>query len=282
MKLPKPITNRLKEFFLAASAETSSEYPAEQTIPLRPTRFTSRFYAGIARRIWEITLISVPFDLVLTLFPPLPRVVVEDALTTARWAALISTLTLLTFREQILDALTAIGTHRARLLQSKVIPIFFIALGAVGVLGELLVKLRVLNPLVLAFAILVTLGAIRPILKSTREQRNRQARLIRDRTFWVEQTNKVVFLLSVFPIIGARVLGLIGALEAAAINDLATLALWEVLTVICLLEALPKLSDFTFNCTRCGTVTSIALRKIALCPSCAEQTGLESFALPDR
>ena len=244
-------------------------------LPQRRVRYTSIFFHRRALQLWQICVVSLPLDLLLLL--------VHVRISPRLLELFTMLLALLTCgfiaREQVLDAADAVRTtieytRRSLKKYSWLGALFFFALAMAEMalkMGAQGVRSLGLIPILIAAIVLIIVatGAVRAIRKQMREQMQRLARLNSDRIYWVEQVNTQIFILSIIPIVGARVTAFLSILTlrgqpAPAWHPISYL----ILALLCLLAAYPYREHFVTQCRRCGFWTSRALKGLRFCPQC--------------
>lgn len=257
------------------------EHTAATPSPLRATLFTSRYYHDLHARIWNWIFISLGLDLIL-LFTVTPWLAPDD-ITHSLHVVLISTGALAViarmYRDVIIDLLFAARNAQDELLHRRKYGVW-IALGALLLFTfvDIAVKTGGASLLSLGLAIVVTIGAIKPIRKALRERAEKAQQLQQDRTLWVEQANFALFIVSLSPLIAARVFSATAILLALVESWPHWVGvLYWLASVATILALRPLLAEYTFSCLRCGVLTSRALRQLGFCPPCAQVSGYTSF-----
>jgi len=177
-------------------------------------------------------------------------------------------------RDSLIDLLFALHLTQRRLAMRSAWPaIGLVAVVVLGTLADVALRFSKVNTVTVVVGGIVAFGAVASILREVKARRAQATALSFDRTARIEQANYSLFLVGVVPIVGSRLAGLL----ASAGLLLAQAPLWQAilppLGVTAFLTMLyPRLEDFTFNCQRCGSTTSRALRAGGLCPMCILDT----------
>jgi hypothetical protein len=260
--------------------------PNSSPLPRR-VRYTSVYYHKRAVLLWRICLLTLPLDLVL-----LPASLRIDP---TFWQGSTAILTLVTLgfiaRDKLLDLAAQIRSALDKFRKtSRRYSWIAVALFFACAMAEMALKLHAhpflssgLLPVllaVLAFAV-VAFQAVRAIRKQIKENSEHVTRLVTDRIYWVEHVNFQIFVLSIIPIISARLVSItnIFALQGDR------LAAWRVipfgvLALLLLIAAHPSREHFVIQCKRCGFWTSRALKGLLFCPKCNTQA-FQKIALED-
>ena len=176
--------------------------------PYRQTAYTSRYYFTRTVKIWNVLLPSLPVDLFILLVPPAPAEMAEVGDGLRLLIYLIgATVCLGLLRGTILSFLYSGVIRRISPTQTWLRLLAGVLI--IGVFFEVATRLGVTTP-ALIIAAIVTLGATRAIREMLSHASKHTQRLETDMTFWVEQSNKAVFLVNIAPLIAARLLSLIG------------------------------------------------------------------------
>lgn len=235
---------------------------------------TSLYYYKLYSLTWRWSLASLAFDFCLLLFLPLVQnpVFSKDisSIIEIGGIALIALSSTWFFRNWSLNIIASWQHTREKLF--KLVernPIFVLALLGLLVAFEVFLKVGEVGILSSIFAIIVLLGALKPIREGIRERIAKDKNLSIDLTAQVERFNFSMFLLHFIPLLAARFTILISALAFPLSQQLNPNFLL-MLSIGCILLSLMHAEEqhFMFACPRCGTKTSRFLAPYKSCLAC--------------
>ncbi len=242
--------------------------PLPQKSPRR-VRFTSFYYHQKTLKIWRWIFLSTPLDILLLL---VLRGQTANSLSIFYIVILgivlaISPRTLvrhafLKFRDLQRKQGTLLKRH------SRLVMVILFLLSIV----EVLIKMSGQGVLIIAALLVIGIQAWRAIGKSVKEKQEIDSKLNSDRIFWVEETNRQIYWINLAPIVGARILSILGvcvALQSTA--PLPESLLFLGFAIFLLIVVYPSREYFIMPCSRCGWETSRALEMLRYCPKCNPQ-----------
>ncbi len=251
--------------------EQVSREPITDKKPLRPIRFTSRYYYALTLKYWHWLMLSSPIDLVL-LWPDTSFL--KDSLSSqiffSLWVFLVSLSAIFVARDYIINALLHVGNSQTKIaLLSSRYSLFILGFLAAVTFTELTNKLGGVSISSLLVAALITIVAIQSIRKTLHEQHEHHGLMEDDRSFWIEQNNRKVFLIAMTPLLAARLASPIGILYAIMQDlPLYLLLLYPSISWMLLFIFFPSEKHFMIPCRGCGIKTSTVLMHLGLCPVC--------------
>ncbi len=242
------------------------------------------FYLRRSLRIWQLVLWSFIADLlffaVLSELKPtsLGAFPLAGTLITAVLVAAIATM-----RGSVVHFSDALRAAQFKLAKSKAILPLLIAVTIIP-LAELIIKLNDLGTSSMIALVVITVGAIFSISRQTRQRRQQDDAFERDAVSRIEELNKQNFVICLVPIACARLVGLVGVLNAS-ISDSPFLmfVLYEVLALVLFANLRPITDQFLTRCNRCACWASRPFKHYHCCPSCsADFHGDKAKALRER
>ena len=233
---------------------------------VRFVKYTSLFYFKRASIIWYVAFCTLPLDVALTFLN-----VQIQTLLFIRIAWITTAVTILFMsREYVLEIFTLVRERQSKLNNTwrKFSWIGVIVVVAVSLI-DVGLKVGFAGVVPVVAILVVVFKAFLSVRKTISESERRQDKLQKDRIYWVEQTNKNIFILSVIPMLSARLIGIFAAIGCSSSTDaLIDYSLYGVLTLFCLVGLRPTREHFMIQCARCGFWTSRALKKLRYCPKC--------------
>jgi hypothetical protein len=260
----------------AARRPEAAPLPALPLLPFRATLYTSRYYFSVTRRLWHTLMLSTPVDLLLLLLTP--QILVNENLSILflRSGALCAVAGGLIWfvRDLLIDLVFALQLTQRRLAVRSTWPaVALIAIVTLGGLAEFALRFSQVSTVTVVVGGLIAYGAVTSILKEVQKRKAEATALEMDRTARIEQANYSLFLIGVFPIAAARLSALLAGIGLILTHAPAWQSLLPPVGAAALLCVFfPHLEQFTFNCQRCGTTTSRALRAGGFCPMCLMAT----------
>ena len=244
------------------------------TKPLRATTFTSRYYFRLSVSLWHWILLSLPLDFVLLLldFSFLRKTGLVEVLQFLL-VPLFLVCFLMMARDRIVTFLLQADTTQTKLASfASKHSVLIICVISLAVFLDLAWKIGKLNPVSVIATLAIVLGAARSIKRTMAAHQAHSTRLEEDLTFWIEQTNHKVFLLSLAPLIAARLISLLGGLDALIEFGPGPLFfLYMLIATLLLFSHMPLEKHFMITCQSCGITTSVILKKSGLCPMCKKR-----------
>lgn len=251
-----------------------SKFTENRTLPVRFGKRGALEYFEQAQLFWKVALASLPLDALLAtlrLDLHLPAKTLAN-LQFASYGLLVAA-SLFLFRESVTTAIEKLHDFRRFVLNLKLYQSRLILLGIGLVIAvELAYRFGNFGWVAFAAAALIALRAARSVSKTFKKQHERYRALEQDKTLLLDALNAQLFVLSIFPIVTARLAALVSAIVALATSQ--SLGDWlpvGMTSLVLLLAVMPQEEDFIARCPRCSRWTSRALKQRGYCPVCARE-----------
>ena len=224
--------------------------------------------------VWKLLLVSLPLDLLVVSIDI--RILISPSLLAFLGIAALTGLVLsagFLSRDSIFDSFDKLQElqQRSMRLSIKHSRSIFIAVIALVSL-EIILHFGSFGLVALVPGAFLAVRASRAIQKSFREQRTRFLAFERDQVLLLAAQNKRLLVISLFPLISARVASLCAAIEVLATSQYLSAWLpYGAVTLILLCTLMPKEEDFIARCGRCSRWTSRALKSKGCCPVCTRE-----------
>lgn len=227
-----------------------------------------RSYFTKTMLVWNIALFSLPIDLLfanrasLQLGDPDALLYVLYALTGVALLGLVP--------EQVMswiDRLRAKPGETSSSWQRTIAPAAILLLLA---FGKVLYQLSALGlmPFLIVTALIVI--ALPKHIKTFKAMRDTFSKLNREPVLLIQQINFQVMLIVVLPIIAARMLSVVAALNThLSADSYQSYVSFALVALILLLVLKPNPALFSAKCLRCAAWTPRAVRYLGYCPACS-------------
>ena len=247
----------------------------DRSLPVREARLSAFYFFGRAQVIWNALVITLPLDLLL--------LTLDLRYLATLWSPpLLRDVTLILFfvglagliREPALDLIASFKEYREKLAASLqksnwIIVLFVLAIIVLQVVESFFEDLS-LTPIIMA--LIIGWGIISSMLQVTSDHKAREEMFAADRILWLEESNKLIFFLSVIPHVAARLISLSAAFYISmGFLDASEFAVYFVASIVLLLALFPQHEHFVIPCSRCSAWTSRVFKNLSHCPECARQ-----------